>query len=156
MISFLMTMMMKIERISSIETRALRHEVLWPHRESIDACFIDIDDREDAIHLGAYHQHQLVGVCSLFQMDTLKLIDKKQYRLRAMATHPSVRGLGAGRQLVEHALDIVEALDFDVLWCDAREVALGFYEKLGFERIDEWYDIPNIGPHQFMYFRFKR
>jgi ribosomal protein S18 acetylase RimI-like enzyme len=58
--------------------------------------------------------------------------------------------------LVEQALSIVESSGYDVLWCDAREVALGFYEQLGFERIDEWYDIPNIGKHQFMYYRFKR
>jgi hypothetical protein len=41
------------------------------------------------------------------------------------------------------------------LWCDARKVALGFYEKIGFQRIDEWYDIPPIGLHQFMYYPIK-
>ena len=147
---------MKIERVPSIKTRPLRHEVLWPHRESVDVCFIDIDDRPDAIHLAAYHNDVIVGVCSLFEMHSPKLTDNKQYRLRAMATHPSVRGKGAGRMLVEQALSIVESSGYDVLWCDAREVALGFYEQLGFERIDEWYDIPNIGKHQFMYYRFKR
>ena len=87
-------------------------------------------------------------------MHSSKIEDKKQYRLRAMASLPEVRGSGAGKMIVQEALRLVEAKGMEVLWCDARKVALGFYEKLGFERIDEWYEVPKIGPHQFMYYRF--
>ena len=123
------------------------------HWEEKD-CVIDIDEREDAIHLGAFLDDQLVAVCSLFEMHSSKIEDKKQYRLRAMASLPEVRGSGAGKMIVQEALRLVEAKGMEVLWCDARKVALGFYEKLGFERIDEWYEVPKIGPHQFMYYRF--
>ncbi|MFM1931930.1 MAG: hypothetical protein RL226_1233 [Bacteroidota bacterium] len=145
---------MKIEQVPSLLTRPLRYKVLWPHKAGVDECFIDIDDREDAIHFAAYSGDVIVGVCSLFEMHTPKLTDIKQYRLRAMATDPDVRGTGAGRALVEAALERVQAMGYDVLWCDARKIALGFYERMGFDRIDEWYDIPQIGPHQLMYYRF--
>lgn len=145
---------MKVTTITPEETRPLRHKVLWPHIDLVEQCVIDIDHREDAIHLGAWDAHRLVGICSLFEMATPKLSDRKQYRLRAMATDPEVRGSGAGAAIVEYALDLISAKGYDVLWCDARKVALGFYERMGFDRIDEWYEVRNIGPHQLMFYRF--
>ncbi|MDG1158401.1 MAG: GNAT family N-acetyltransferase [Flavobacteriales bacterium] len=147
-------MILTTKQISAEATRPVRHRVLWPHIEQEKDCVIDIDEREDAIHLGAFLDDQLVAVCSLFEMHSSKIEDKKQYRLRAMASLPEVRGSGAGKMIVQEALRLVEAKGMEVLWCDARKVALGFYEKLGFERIDEWYEVPKIGPHQFMYYRF--
>lgn len=148
---------MKVIQITSAATKPLRHKVLWPHIEQTADCVINIDDRADAIHLGAFNdQEVLVGVCSLFEMETPKLTFGKQYRLRAMATDPDVRGTGAGRSIVQHALQTIEKLGYDVLWCDAREVALGFYERMGFDRIDEWYEVRNVGPHQLMYFELNQ
>lgn len=143
--------MKTIERISAEQTRPLRHLVLWPHIERTEDCLTDTDFREDAVHLGAFRDGKLLGVCSLFQTRSPKLPHARQYRLRAMATHPDVRGLGLGRDLVLSALGEARNLGAEVLWCDAREVAIGFYEKLGFKRIDEWYEVPKIGRHQFMY-----
>lgn len=68
------------------------------------------------------------------------------WRLRGMATAPEARGRGHARAVVTAALDHVDALGGGV-WCNARLPAVGFYEKLGFERIGEpWHD-PNLGPH---------
>ena len=144
-----------VRAVVAEDTRLLRHRVLWPHKERMEDCMIDIDHRRDAIHLGAFDSEGcLVGVCSLFEMATPKLTDDCQYRLRAMATAPEVRGQGAGAVLVEEAKRLIAERCYDVLWCDARKVALGFYERLGFDRIDEWYEVPLIGPHQLMYVRF--
>ena len=145
---------MEVVVLTPEETRPLRHKVLWPHIEKTEDCVINIDHREDAIHLGAIHNDRIVGICSLFEMTTQKLNEEKQYRLRAMATDPDVRGTGAGRAIVEKALEIIASKGYDVLLCDARKVALGFYDRMGFDRIDEWYEVRNIGPHQLMFYRF--
>ncbi len=144
-----------VRTIAAEDTRLLRYRVLWHHKARMEDCVIDIDGRGDAIHLGAFDaEGSLVGVCSLFEMATPKLTDDCQYRLRAMATAPEVRRQGAGAVLVEEAKRRIADMGYDVLWCDARKVALGFYERLGFDRIDEWYEVPLIGPHQLMYVRF--
>ena len=145
---------MEVREIHATETRILRHKVLWPHLLSSEDCTIDIDEREDAIHLGAFVNGSLVGVCSLFEMETPKLRGNRMYRLRAMATDTTVRGTGVGRAIVEHALELIQSKGYDLLWCDARKVALGFYERMGFDRIDEWYEVRTIGPHQLMFYRF--
>jgi ribosomal protein S18 acetylase RimI-like enzyme len=141
---------MEVRIIDSIETRPLRFKVLWPHKANVESCVIDIDNRSDALHIGAFQAGRLISIASLFQMDNQNLPHKKQYRLRAMASDPEFRGAGAGREVVLFAIALLQEKGYDILWCDARKVALGFYEKLGFEILSEWYDVPQIGPHKLM------
>jgi predicted GNAT family N-acyltransferase len=69
------------------------------------------------------------------------------WQLRGMATDPGVRGLGAGRALVVEGLARVAARGGDLVWCDARTTAAGFYERMGFTVVTGEYDKPGIGPH---------
>ena len=39
----------------------------------------------------------------------------------------------------------------DLLWCNARLVAVNFYKSLGFNIIGNLFDIKEIGPHYYMY-----
>ena len=142
---------MDVRVIRSMQTRDLRHRVLWPHKESVDQCFIDIDDREDAFHLATFDGDRIVSVGSFFQMTTDKIDAKNPYRLRAMATDPEYRGKGTGRLLIEKAKQILQEKKVDILWCDARLVATGFYNSLRFEMLPEPYEIPIIGTHYFMW-----
>ena len=64
-----------------------------------------------------------------------------------MATDPAVRGTGAGRALVAEGLARVAALGGDLVWCDARVAAVGFYERMGFAVVTEQFDKPEGGPH---------
>lgn len=142
---------MEVRPITSAQTRPLRHLVLWPHIPNEEDCVIDIDLREDAIHLGTFHEGKLIAVGSFFEMNSPRLRTERQYRLRAMATHPDFRGSGAGKVLVQYGIQLLKAKGAQVLWCDARLKATGFYAALGFNLMNEIYDVPNIGPHQFMW-----
>jgi GNAT superfamily N-acetyltransferase len=144
---------MDVRIIPSIQTRDLRYRVLWPHKASIDECFIDIDDREDAFHLATFDGDRIVSVGSFFQMTSDKIESQKPYRLRAMATDPDYRGKGTGRLLIEKAKEILSEKEVDILWCDARIVATGFYSSLGFQMLPEPYEIPIIGTHYFMWLK---
>ncbi len=141
-----------VKPIPPSATYPLRHSVLWPHIALETDCTIDIDQREDAVHLGAFLGKKLVSICSLFEMKSEKLEHQKQYRLRAMATHPDFRNQDVGRKLVEFAIDLLREKHYDILWCDAREVALGFYSKIGFRIQGDWYEVPHVGKHKTMYF----
>jgi predicted GNAT family N-acyltransferase len=69
------------------------------------------------------------------------------WQLRGMATDPAVRGTGAGRAVVAEGLARVARLGGDLVWCDARLAASGFYERMGFRAVTEPYEISPIGPH---------
>ena len=137
--------------ISSQETRSLRHLVLWTHLPSLDVCVIDIDNREDAFHVGIFDQHRLVSIGSFFAMESPRLEMKPQYRLRAMATDPDYRRRHAGKELIEFAVERLRNAGIRVLWCDARLIAVPFYESLGFHKEPYVYEVPLIGAHHFMW-----
>lgn len=140
-----------VRRISAAETRQLRHRVLWPHLSSPEVCIIDVDEREDAFHVGVFADENLISIGSFFAMDSPRLSMRPQYRLRAMATDSAFRRLHAGDTLIQFALRELEMRGVAVLWCDARLVAVPFYEQLGFKKFDDVYEVPLIGPHHFMW-----
>lgn len=72
------------------------------------------------------------------------------WQLRGMATDPTVRGSGAGRALVAEGLARVAGLGGDLVWCDARIGAVGFYERMGFAVVTELFDKPEGGAHHGM------
>ena len=144
-------MSFQVKIVDPILTRSLRHRVLWPHLATLEECVIDIDYRDDAFHLGTFDGNRLVAIGSFFQTNSPKLNIEGQYRLRAMASDPDYRGKGCGRLLVEEGVKMLREKGFKVLWCDARMVAVPFYQSLQFDALEEVYEIPKIGPHRFMW-----
>lgn len=157
----------RVVRVAARDVRELRHRVLWPHKAKPEDCLIDIDESPDAIHLGAFISEDepwgiqisgmegvMVGACSLFHQHCTRTSvpwkEGEDVRLRVMGTLPEVRGWGAGAALIAKAAEEVRLAGRSVLWCDAREVAFGFYERMGFGYLNEVYDIPEIGPHRTM------
>ena len=157
----------RVVRVSPQDVRVLRHRVLWPHKARPEDCVIDIDESPVAIHLGAFISDDvpwgieipgvkgaLVGACSLFHQHCTRTSvpweEGEDVRLRVMGTLHEVRGWGAGAALIARAAEEVRLAGRRVLWCDAREVAFGFYERMGFGYFNEAYDIPEIGPHRTM------
>ena len=139
-----------VKEIKPKDCYFIRHQVLWQHK-SFDDCGIDIDDQAGAFHLGAYKGDELICVASFFKQNQVKFSEQHQYRLRAMATLSSAQNTGAARALLNTAFKILKDKDQNLLWCDARIIATGFYEKLGFEKLGDTYSIPIIGLHYLMY-----
>ena len=136
-----------IKKITAEETYGIRKEVL---RKNIDLPFKlkgDLDD--DTFHLGAFKEGEFVGVVSFMKFKTSE-IKGTQYQLRGMATLPTVRGEGYGKLLVTEGIMLLKKENIDVVWCNARERALGFYKKNNFEIIGSSFDIPKVGIHHRM------
>jgi GNAT superfamily N-acetyltransferase len=144
-------MELSVRRISAADTHELRHRVLWPHLASPEVCVIDIDTREDAFHVGVFADDKLISIGSFFALQSPRLQQASHYRLRAMATDANFRRIHAGERLISFAVDELRDLGVEVLWCDARLVAVPFYEHLGFQKSDDVYEVPLIGPHHFMW-----
>lgn len=145
-----------IRSVSAAETRPLRHEVLWPHKPTVESCVLDADDEPHAHHVGAFDSDLvLVGVCSLFEQRSTRFpaafaIEVPVYRLRVMGTRVQVRGQGVGNQIMDYACHWSRQQGAQYLWCDAREVAFDFYQRNGFEFISDMYVVDSIGNHRMM------
>jgi predicted GNAT family N-acyltransferase len=134
------------------ETYPLRLGVLWPHFERLDQCGIDVDEVEGTFHVGAFKDGEVVSIATFLVQKSINFEEEKQYRLRAMATSPKVRGESFGKEVIDFAIKELKKRKIKILWCDARKVALGFYEKMGFTVIGDYYDVPKIGAHKLMFY----
>ncbi len=139
-----------IKKIPPADLYAIRHEVLRPN-QSIEDCKYPGDFDEQSFHLGAFDS-ELIGIASFYLESNSEFTDSKQYRLRGMATLPTHRGRGIASKLLNHAIEDLKAQGIDLLWCNARVSAEGFYKKLGFQKIGNQFEIELIGPH-YVYFK---
>ncbi len=73
------------------------------------------------------------------------------YQLRGMAVLNEYQSKGVGKFLLKHGEIVLQEKRCDVLWMNAREKAVRFYEKSGYCSIGTAFDIPLIGTHYVMY-----
>lgn len=124
---------------------------MWPHLESPSQCFIAPDNDPNTFHVIAEYENALVGTSTFIVDINEKFEEKNQYRLRAMATDPAVRGYGVGAAILSFGIEQLKGKKVKLLWCDARLIATGFYEKQNFKIKGQVYQVPKIGPHKLMY-----
>lgn len=136
-----------IRPITAADVRALRHRVLRP-TQPVESTVYDGDDLAETMHLGAFDGDRLVGIASLYREPRSGTADG--WRLRGMATGAEARGRGFGAALLTACLDRAAAVDSAEVWCNARQAAIGFYRRAGFEVIGEEFEVENIGPHVVM------
>ena len=102
------------------------------------------DELPDTFHLAATTDDELVGCITVFP----EAFDGEPgWRLRGMATAEHWRGRGVGAAMLGDAQRRVVELGADLLWCNARLSAAGFYEGCGFRVVGPQFlaelDIPH-------------
>ena len=132
-----------IRPVSAAETRPLRKEVLRPHQRLDEVGFAG-DGVEGAAHFGAFVNGEMVATATVHP-------DEGGWRLRGMATRDGFRGRGLGGALVEACIAHAQASGGTMMWCNARLKAADFYRRYGFEARGEVFELPQIGPHLYMW-----
>jgi predicted GNAT family N-acyltransferase len=137
-------------RITTAEAvRPLRGRVLRPTQPPESYVFPgDADER--TTHFAVLRDDEIVGIASLYREPPPNICAENTWRLRGMATDPSVRGAGFGGRLLQSCIEHARANDGKMLWCNARLTAQGFYERFGFSASGESFELPHIGMHVYM------
>ena len=136
----------EVRVITAKETWPLRLAVLRPGRP-IETAKFPGDDLPTTQHFGAFRDGHLLGIASLYQAELPERPGPRALQLRGMATSPDVRGMGFGRALARACMAFTRENGVELLWCNARVGAVGFYRKLGFEIVGTEFEIPDVGPH---------
>ena len=139
-----------IKKISALETYTVRHSVLREGKP-IESCLFDGDTLNTTFHLGIFDEGNLVGVCSFLKSKHALLKEESQYQLRGMAILKEKQHLGLGKLILSHGENLLKQQNTQIIWCNAREKAVGFYQKNGYQIIGAPFDIKNIGQHFIMY-----
>jgi len=78
-----------------------------------------------------------------------------QFQLRGMGSSIGSQGKGYGKALLTNAEQILKDRGVDLIWCNARVVALDFYSKLGYTSIGNLFEVDQVGPHFVMFKNLK-
>lgn len=141
------TATLTIVRCSADRLIDLRHAVLRKGMPRETAIFPG-DESETAIHIAATLGHEVVG-CSSFHLNEWN--GQPAYQLRGMATAESARRRGVGRAMLNFADSVLRKTGkSNQLWCNARLIAVPFYQSLGWVIVSDLFDIPTAGPHHRM------
>lgn len=148
-------MPMDVRPITPAETRPLRAEILRPGQDPKTLTLYG-DDVPGSFHAGAFEHGALVSVATVYAEPMPAapgpgLDPSNAFRLRGMATKAHLQGRGYGRAVLERCIEHVRESGAEILWCNARVGALGFYRRLGFETVGDEFEIEGIGPHYVMW-----
>lgn len=86
-----------------------------------------LDAEKDDILIGAFENEEITGCCVLTPHDAATI------QLRQMAVKKNVQTKGIGRSMVAFAEKIAKERGYTILMMHARNTALGFYKKCGYE-----------------------
>lgn len=140
-----------IKDIPAEKTYEVRQAVLRPGRPARE-CEFEGDFREGTFHLGLYNGPQLIAVASYVPAISKNFPFKDQFQLRGMAVLPQYKGKGYGLALLKEGENRLKKItNTPFLWFNARDYAIGFYERSGYQTFGEKFDIPGVCPHIVMY-----
>jgi ribosomal protein S18 acetylase RimI-like enzyme len=132
---------MRVVEVEVDRTRELRARVLRPGQRA-DELHFATDDIAGTFHLAVEEDGEVVGIVSFVPRQP------REWQLRSMAVDPAYERRGIGRLLVDAGVERLRAAGATRVWCNARDVAIGFYERLGWRICGDGFVQEELGiPH---------
>ncbi len=120
---------LRVVRLTAEETHGLRLDVL---RRDMDTQVVTFPEDADpaAVHLGVRDGDELVATSTWIPRP---YEGRPAVQLRGMATAWDRQGTGLGGVLIDAGVAHARSIGVHVVWANARDSALAFYERHGFE-----------------------
>lgn len=124
----------RVAQVNASELHQLRRRVL---RDDDPAKSVDEprDHESTSWHFGGFLDDRVVVSASFYPIGAPFRRELVSYQLRFMAVDFDVQGHGYGARVLEAAEPVLVAAGAEQLWANARDSALGFYLKTGWELI---------------------
>lgn len=142
--------LIEIKQITAIDTYPVRQPVLREGRP-IEDCAFENDELPTTFHLGLYLNNNLAGVATYLKHKNATFKTENQYQLRGMAILKEHQGKGLGELLIKEGEKVLKQKNTDLIWFNARENALNFYKRNGYNIIGGAFEVPLVGTHFVMY-----
>ena len=111
-------------------------------------CAYPEDSLDDVVHLGIRRDGIVVATSTWFTKDCPEVPGVAATQLKGMAVDESLHNSGYGALLVTAGCELAHRRNSEIVWARARDSALGFYEKCGFNVVGEGFiDEPTAMPH---------
>ena len=139
-----------ITKVDAEKVRPLRHSELRKGQDFSTTSYLE-DYEAATFHMACIVDEKIVTCASFYPEKSLKIKSDNAYRLRGMATDSNFQRKGYATDLMNESFRELKNRDCDMVWCNARLVAVDFYKSSGFKITGEIFDIAEIGPHYYMY-----
>lgn len=140
----------EVREVTAQDTLPVRCRVLRPGHAP-DARLFGVEASEETRHYAAFEGEEIVGACYIVRRAAPFDSDATAWMLRGMAVETARQGQGIGALLVARVREEARREPIELLWFNARRIAVGFYARLGFEATGDEFDIPTVGPHRLMF-----
>ena len=140
----------EINKVEAEKIRPLRHSELRKGQDYSTTSYLK-DYEEGTFHMACISDYKIVTCATFYAQKSMKIKSNNAYRLRGMATDSQFQRKGYARNLMLESFKELKKRDCDMVWCNARLVAVNFYKSVGFKIIGDLFDIEAIGPHYYMY-----
>lgn len=141
---------LSIQLCSAKDIIPIRHEVLRVGKP-ISSCHFDGDTNPETLHFVAYRENKKVGCVSFMFKSHPNISSRKSYQLRGMAVLKNSQNQSIGLHLLNYAENYLIQSEAELIWCNVRITAKGFYLKQNFESDGKTFTIPEVGTHVLMY-----
>ena len=138
-----------ITKIDAEKVRPLRHSELRKGQDFSTTSYLE-DYEADTFHMACIVDEKIVTCATFYPEKSTKIKSENTYRLRGMATDSNSQRKGYATDLMIESFKELKEKGVNLLWCNARLVAVSFYESLGFKITGELFNIEGIGPHYYM------
>jgi ribosomal protein S18 acetylase RimI-like enzyme len=142
--------MFEIKEISAFETIIVRHPVLR-FGKPIESCRFEGDDLPNTMHFGLFYENQLSAVISVFEAKNNLFLEENQFQIRGMAVLEQHQKKGFGEALLKYCENQIRSNNVKIIWFNARETVIGFYEKAAYQKIGTGFEIADIGTHYVLF-----
>lgn len=138
-----------VREITAVETFPVRHAELRQGRPLAE-CSFEGDDLSTTFHLGLFADRSLVGIATFLEKEN-PLFTGKQLQLRGMAVLSEYQGQKLGDHLLEAGESMAIQRNKDIIWCNARIIAVNFYLRNGYQIKGDPFEIKDVGTHFVMF-----
>jgi len=139
-----------IRKVDAERIRPLRHSELRKGQDFSTTSYLK-DYEINTFHMACIVDDKTVTCATFYAEKSTKIKTENAYRLRGMATDSRFTRKGYASNLMAESFKELKKRDCDMVWCNARLVAVDFYKSVGFKITGELFDIEGIGPHYYMY-----
>ena len=140
----------EINKVEAKKIRSLRHSELRKGQDFSTTSYLK-DYKEDTFHMACILGDKIVSCATFYPQKSIKIKSNNAYRLRGMATDSHFQRNGYASDIMRESFEELKKKDCDIVWCNARLAAVGFYKSVGFKIKGGLFDISAIGPHFYMY-----
>lgn len=142
--------MLTFKQLKPTDVIEMRHKVL-KIGQPIETCHFEGDLDEGTIHFGAFLKNELVGAVTMMLKKTNTYKVHPVYRLTGLSILEEHQHKNIGKRLLHFAEEYISKKGSVMIWCFARDYAVPFYKKNGYQLNVQEVVIPYIGSHRIMF-----